>query len=164
MSRTARPTQWNDLVALDAATGRELWRAGTGGGPLNFAHYRSALPGFVASPIVTGDIVWIGAPDGRLLALAADDGRVLWETQLGAPIVSAPAPVGDALVVATFDGTVRLLAPTVPRAPLAPVASCPTTSRGTPATGGCSASGDVSILLAPLLAGLALRRRRRRLP
>lgn len=158
------PTQWNDLVALDAATGRELWRAGTSGGPLNFAHYRSAQAGFVASPVVTGDIVWIGAPDGRLLALAADDGRLLWETQLGAPIVSAPAPVGDALVVATFDGTVRLLAPTTPLAPrVGPIAVCPTTSRGTPATGGCSTGSHPSLLLAALFAAMG-RRRRRRLP
>ncbi len=154
------PTQWNDLVALDAATGRELWRVGTGGGPLNFAHYRSAQPGFVASPIVTGDIVWIGAPDGRLLALAADDGRVLWETQVGAPIVSAPAPVGDALVVSTFDGTVRLLAPTIPRVHVTPVASCPSTSRGTPATTGCTAGSEPSTWIAAMLAGLARRRRR----
>ncbi|MBA3452205.1 MAG: PQQ-binding-like beta-propeller repeat protein [Deltaproteobacteria bacterium] len=156
------PTQWSDLVALDAATGRELWRFGTAGGPLNFAHYRSAQPGFAASPVVTGDIVWIGAPDGRLLALSVEDGHVLWQTQLGAPIVSAPAPAGDALVVATFDGTVRLLAPAVPRAPrVSPIAMCPTTSRGTPATGGCAAGADPSIALAALALGFGLRRRRR---
>ncbi|HUQ03619.1 MAG TPA: PQQ-binding-like beta-propeller repeat protein [Kofleriaceae bacterium] len=103
------PTQWKDLVAIDAASGAELWRATTARGPLNFAHYRSAEPGFAASPVVTGDIVWVPRPDGKLAALGAADGRELWVSDLGAPIVSAPAPAGDYLVVATFDGTVRAM-------------------------------------------------------
>lgn len=105
------PTQWKDLVAIDAASGAELWRATTPRGPLNFAHYRSAEPGFPASPVVTGDVVWVPRPDGSLAALGAADGRELWTTNLGAPIVSAPAPAGDYLIVATFDGTVHALVP-----------------------------------------------------
>jgi outer membrane protein assembly factor BamB len=111
------PTQWNAVVALDAATGAELWRVTTPGGPLELAHYRSAQPGFAASPVVTGDIVWIGRPDGALVALATKDGHELWSTQLGAPMISAPAPAGNGLVVATYDGTVRVLVPTAVREP-----------------------------------------------
>jgi uncharacterized protein (TIGR03382 family) len=158
------PTQWNALVALDAATGAELWRATTPGGPLELAHYRSAQPGFAASPIVTGDTVWIGRPDGVLVALAASDGHELWTTQLGAPVLSAPAPAGGGLVVATYDGTVRALVPAVPRAPAAPVA-CQALPEPPPppaphAGGCCDTGGDGSAL--PVLVVLGVLRRRRR--
>ena len=77
------PTQWDDLVALDAATGAELWRYATPGGPLNFAHYRSSQAGFVASPVVTGDRVWVGRPDGVLAALDAADGAERFTVTIG---------------------------------------------------------------------------------
>lgn len=158
------PSQWDDLIAFDAATGAELWRYATAGGPLNFAHYRSAQPGFAASPVVTGDVVWIGRPDGRLVALAAADGAELFSTDLGAPIVTAPAPVGNGLVVATYDGTVHALAP-------APVADpgmpdpcdggpepTPTDPAGCCATG--AHDGPASAGLALFVIALVARRRR----
>ena len=161
------PTQWKDLVAVDAATGAELWRHTTPRGPLNFAHYRSGEPGFPASPVVTGDIVWVPRPDGRLVALGATDGRELWSTELGAPVVSAPAIAGDRLVVATFDGTVRALAP----APAAAIPGAVEPCAGDPdpdpppSDGGCcdtpgSAGGTTVLTL--LAAALLLRRRPRR--
>jgi outer membrane protein assembly factor BamB len=157
------PTQWNALVALDAATGVELWRATTPGGPLELAHYRSAEPGFAASPLVTGNLVWVGRPDGTLVALDAADGHELWSTQLGAPAVSAPAPVGGGLIVATYDGTVRALVPAAARTP-APAGSCPPmpqpSNETAPAAGCCNVGDGPSPAI--LLVGLLLLRRRRR--
>ncbi|HVK76932.1 MAG TPA: PQQ-binding-like beta-propeller repeat protein [Kofleriaceae bacterium] len=161
------PTQWKDLVAVDAATGAERWRYTTPGGPLNFAHYRSAEPGFPASPVVTGDIVWAPRPDGTLVALAAADGRELWTTELGAPIVSAPAPAGDYLIVATYDGTVRALAPAPAAAApgaIEPCAAIEPPGDGDDDGGGCCSSarddGRSTLLLgAVVLAGLMRRRR-----
>jgi outer membrane protein assembly factor BamB len=126
------PTQWNALVALDAQTGTELWRIPTHGGPLELAHYRSAQRGFAASPIVTGNIVWIGRPDGTLAAIDARDGHELWSIPLGAPVQTAPAPANDALIVATYDGTVHALVPASP-VPSAQPMICPTE----PAAAGC---------------------------
>lgn len=157
------PTQWNALVALDATTGAELWRATTPGGPLELAHYRSAQPGFAASPIVTGGVVWIGRPDGVLVALAASDGHELWSTQLGAPLLSAPAPADDALVVSTYDGTVRALVPGDAHAPAPPIAcpALPEAAPPAPRTGGCCDAGSRSDGL-PVLVVLAVLGRRRR--
>ncbi len=157
------PTQWKDLVAIDAATGAELWRATTPLGPLNFAHYRSAEPGFAASPVVTGDLVWVPRPDGSLVALAADDGRELWSTDLGAPIVSAPAPAGDYLIVATYDGTVRALAPAAAAITPTTAAPCPDLPPAPPVDpGGCCSSvrddGRSALLLGAVIAGLLARR------
>jgi MYXO-CTERM domain-containing protein len=162
------PTQYTDLLALDAATGTELWRHATGAGPLNFAHYRAAQAGFAASPVVTGDVVWVPHPDGKLFALAAADGHELWSTDLGAPIVSAPAPAGDYLIVATYDGTVHALSPDWPVTPQA-VQSCkpvdaadasPPDLVTASGSGCCSSSGDPATAL--LLLGVALLLARRR--
>lgn len=154
-------TQWDDLVALDAASGVELWRTPAPDGVLNFTHYRDEQAGWPASPVVTGDIVWIGGLDGRLFAYAADDGRELWSTQLGAPITSAVAPTVDSLVVASYDGTVRLLSPGVPAAPAAVTACAPVVPPPPPTTmpGGC-AIGSPSSLALVLVAFLLGRRRR----
>ena len=157
-------TQWDDLVALDAATGVELWRVPAPDGVLNFTHYRDAQAAWPASPVVTGDIVWIGGLDGRLIAFAADDGRELWSTQLGAPITSAVAPTGDALVVASYDGTVRLMTQGTPAAP-AVVDACPPLVPSPPAAtpSGCAIGAPSSVLLVLLAVSLSfgLRRRRR---
>jgi outer membrane protein assembly factor BamB len=163
------PTQWNDLIAIDAATGAELWHAATPGGPLNFAHYRSAMPGYPASPVVTADIVWVPRPDGKLVALAAADGRELWSTELGAPLVSAPAPAGDTLIVATYDGTVHALAPAAAAVTPGPVAACPAPAppappANPPGVAGCCSTGrgggTGTWLLAMITAAAASRRRR----
>jgi|GEM_PF-506641 len=160
------PSQWDDLIALDASTGAELWRYATPGGPLNFAHYRSTQAGFVASPVVTGDVVWIGRPDGRLVALSAADGTELFSTQLGAPIASAPAPAGGYLVVATYDGTVHALGagPVVTPAPLARCDGVVEPPVEGDAAGCCSTGhrdGPASAAFAAAVLALVLRRRRR---
>lgn len=162
------PTQWKDLVAIDAASGAELWRTTTPRGPLNFAHYRSGEPGFAASPVVTGDIVWIPRPDGKLAAVAAADGRELWVSDLGAPIVSAPAPAGDYMIVATFDGTVRAMVAGTSVVPgeIEPCDEGP--EPPPPADAGCCGSGatrhpqGASALALLVLAVIQLRLRRRR--
>jgi outer membrane protein assembly factor BamB len=158
------PTQHRDLIAVDAATGDELWRATTGGGPLNFAHYRAAQAGFAASPVVTGEILWVPRPDGVLAALATADGHELWSTQLGAPVVSAPTPAGDYLIVATFDGTVRALAPTaVARAVPPPQACAAIDPPGVLPPAGCCAGARTPPALPVAVVMVAwLRRRRRR--
>ncbi len=161
------PTQYADLIAIDADTGDELWRHRTDGGPLNFAHYRARQPGFTASPVVTGNLVWVPHPDGQLFALDAATGREVWSTSLGAPIVSAPAPAGDYLIVATYDGTVHALIPGDPVTP-GPVMECQTGADRTPeyvvASGsGCCESGEGSPSQPVVIAfGIALALVRRR--
>ncbi|HEY4177199.1 MAG TPA: PQQ-binding-like beta-propeller repeat protein [Kofleriaceae bacterium] len=156
-------SQWNDLVALDVKTGRVRWRAQAAMGPLNFAHYKSAQAGWVASPVITGDLVWIGGVDGRLIAYALETGRLVWQTQLGAPITSAVAPTGDSLVVASYDGTVRLMSPGTPPK-VDPVADCPPLPPPPPPareqTTGCATAPASSLALGLLVLGLVRRRRR----
>jgi outer membrane protein assembly factor BamB len=160
-------TQWSDLVAIDAKTGAIKWRAQAARGPLSFAHYKSAQAGWVASPVITGDLVWIGGTDGRLIAYALDTGKLVWQTQLGAPITSAVAPTGSSLVVASYDGTVRLMSPGTPPT-VGPVAACPPLPPPPPPaanepSSGCSASAPTNALsIAMIVLAIIIVRRRRR--
>jgi MYXO-CTERM domain-containing protein len=145
-------TQYRDLVALDARTGVELWRHGAHMAPIHFTHYFSHSNGYLGSPLVTGRVVWIGAPDGTLTALDAASGAVIWERQLGAPVLSGLAVAGDYLIVAGYDGSVRALA--------RPPGLSPRTGgeQGCGCTGG-GAPGPGAALLA-LVTMARLRRRR----
>ena len=160
------PTLYRDLVALDAATGSELWRFAATPGPLRTTHYRGAgEAGFEASPAITGDVVWAADTAGRLSALELRTGRLIWQHDLGAPVLAPLAVAGDWLVVTPYDGSVRAFAPTkrVPRA------AAPLRCDAVPAGGGgcCDARGGGGAS-GPLITGalvaiyLARRRRRRR--
>jgi outer membrane protein assembly factor BamB len=127
------PTLYGDLVALDAATGTERWRVTGGPSPIHTTHYRAARrAGFEASPILTGDLVWIAGTDGALVALDLRTGGELWRTAIGAPVLAGAALAGDTLVVASYDGTVRALSTAVaPRPALdATDTSCAAGDRG----------------------------------
>jgi outer membrane protein assembly factor BamB len=117
------PTLYDDAVALDAASGAELWRvAAPGPSPLRTTHYRgSGQAGFAASPVIAGGIVWLASTDGTITAVELTTGRELWHTS-GPPVLAGLATAGDALIVASYDGTVRALAPPPPGAlvPLPP--------------------------------------------
>lgn len=86
-------TGFGELVALEAASGRELWRqkfdAGVGG-----------------APTVSGDLVYVVARDSSAWAIRTDTGKVQWQLA-GTPSnnamtgVSAPA-VNDRLAVFPF--------------------------------------------------------------
>jgi uncharacterized protein (TIGR03382 family) len=154
------PTLYRDLVALDVATGVELWRHAGTPSPLRTTHYRGANEaGFAAAPVITGDVVWTADTAGVLTALELRTGAPLWHTVIGAPVLAGLAVSGDWLVVASYDGTVRAFTPeTHERAP-----SRPPSCREPIATGGCcDASGSPSgfMLLAVIVVGAVLSRRR----
>lgn len=61
-------TGFGDIVALDMASGKELWRRNIG------------VP-FVNAPVVSGGRIFVSSVDNHLHALAEADGRQLWEHQ-----------------------------------------------------------------------------------
>lgn len=156
------PTLYGSLVALDTRTGAERWRYRARSGPLRGTHYRgSGVPAFTASPVVTGNLVWAADTSGLLSALDLRTGLVRWFTELPTPVMAGLAASGDWLVVASYDGTVRALAPGAAPSRRAPTpelcAAEPTELRA----GCCNASGgaDTASLLAIVL-GYMLRRRK----
>jgi outer membrane protein assembly factor BamB len=89
-------TGYAQVVALDAATGKEVWRQGV------LAPLRSA-------PTVSDGRVFAITVDNQLEALAASDGRKLW-SHSGTPETAgllggaSPAVEGDVVVVAYSSG------------------------------------------------------------
>ncbi|WP_374444605.1 PQQ-binding-like beta-propeller repeat protein [Stella sp.] len=89
-------TGWAEVIALDAASGKALWRTGIAG-PVRTA------------PTVSGGRVFAVTIDNQLEVLSADDGRKLWNQ----PAISetaglmggaSPAVEGDAVVAAFTSG------------------------------------------------------------
>lgn len=95
------------LFALDAATGRELWR------------YK-AKGTYLSPPAVAGDSVFVAASDGNLHAFDAATGRPRWNTKRKGDSLAPTAPLvanghlylsagdgelGDAVLVAVDAGT-----------------------------------------------------------
>ena len=148
------PTLYGSLVALDAKSGGERWRYNARSGPLRGTHYRGTpQPAFAASPIVTGDLVWVVDTSGLLSALDVRTGLVQWLTELPSPVLAGLAASGDWLVIASYDGSVRGMT-------CAPGGECEWSAPD----GGCcntGGGGETGGLLGSALALLLVRRRRR---
>jgi len=95
----------NDIVALDAATGRVFW----------VYSYRPAL---TARPCcgrinrgvaILGDTLFMGTIDGHLVAVDARNGKPLWDTPIAEPeagysLTVSPLVVKDMVIVGTAGG------------------------------------------------------------
>jgi outer membrane protein assembly factor BamB len=81
------------LTALDAATGRTLWRAPVPGG-------------FSAPPIAAGGWVIGASAGGDVISIRATDGHVLWTRSLGSPVRVRPALTASGVYVSLDDGRV----------------------------------------------------------
>ena len=83
------------VQALDAATGRELWRTKTG---VTWS-----------SPAVAGDMIYAGDGAGFVSALDRTTGRLRWRFRTGSQVFSSPVPDGDLVLVGSTDGGVYAL-------------------------------------------------------
>lgn len=82
----------NEVVALDANTGRELWSVPSGA-------QSTAVTGRTQDAIVVGsDVVTVDASNSRFEARNAHSGQVTWTSPFPAGTQCAPVPVGPQLV------------------------------------------------------------------
>jgi outer membrane protein assembly factor BamB len=90
------------LVCLDAATGKELWRKDF------MKEFDSPLPafGFVSSPLIKGDHVFVQAGSG-FVKLEKATGKVVWRVLADAGGMSGSA--FSSPLVATLDGVPQIL-------------------------------------------------------
>ena len=58
------------------------------------------------SPVLSGDIVYVGASDGYLYALDRKTGILQWKHAMGAPVLGTVAISGNALLSVDFSGNV----------------------------------------------------------
>ena len=80
------------VVALDAATGGDRWRA-------------DLHKEITAAPTVAGTTVLVGTQDGVVVGLEAQTGAVQWDFATAGKITASPIVAGDTMYVASHDGT-----------------------------------------------------------
>ncbi len=98
-------TSYNHVYALNAKTGEEIW------------HYKQRLgpiTTYCCGPnnrgvAVSGDKVFMGTLDAKMVALDAKTGRMIWETELADPELGysetmAPTVVGNKVLIGTNGG------------------------------------------------------------
>jgi len=98
-------TSFNHVYAIDAATGEEYW------------HYKHKLGPLVTvccgnnnrGVAISGNTLYMGTLDAKLVALDAKSGKVLWQSELGDPEkgysdTMAPAVVDGKVLIGTNGG------------------------------------------------------------
>lgn len=87
------------VIALDPASGKELWVFNT-------------KTGIEASPVITASVeypagvAYTGTTRGHLLGISVKDGKQVWEYEAGGGFVGSPAVASKRLVIGNTDGTV----------------------------------------------------------
>ncbi|PWT79748.1 MAG: PQQ-dependent dehydrogenase, methanol/ethanol family [Blastocatellia bacterium] len=95
----------NDLMALDAATGRTFWMYSY----RNSADARPCCGRVNRGVAILGDTLFMGTIDGHLVAIDAKGGRPIWDVKLERPeagyaLTVAPLVVKDKVIVGTAGG------------------------------------------------------------
>jgi alcohol dehydrogenase (cytochrome c) len=95
----------NDIVALDAATGRIFWV---------YSHRPSQLARLCCGRVnrglaILGETVFMGTIDGHLIAVDAKSGRLVWDVKISRPeagysLTLAPLVVKDKVIVGPAGG------------------------------------------------------------
>lgn len=95
------------IIALDRETLAEKWNFRSKPAMIYSAPYvRNPAATVEASPVLSGNTIFIGASDGNLYALDRKTGKQLWKHETGAPIFAAVSISGNALYAVDFVGNV----------------------------------------------------------
>jgi outer membrane protein assembly factor BamB len=87
-----------NLTALDRKTGQVLWRAPTG---------RKVD----STPLVAGDIVYVGSDDRNFYAFDAATGRRIWSYETGGRVSSSPTYGEGLILIGSDDGALYAFEP-----------------------------------------------------
>ena len=97
------------LEALDAATGKTLWKQSTrvGDGIWPFKHKKPGPDArYAGGPSVSGDLLVVGTLDGHVYGMDAATGKQLWSTEVDDEVISPPAIDAGVVYVRTNSGNV----------------------------------------------------------
>lgn len=89
--------QSGDLVAIDLGSGKLRWK------------YRVQDGIESSSPAIHDGVVYIGDLAGLLHAVGAADGKPRWTFKTDAEIKSSPVPLGDRVLIGSYDGNLYCL-------------------------------------------------------
>jgi len=97
------------LEALDAATGKTLWKQSTrvGDGIWPFRHKKPGPDArYAGGPTVFGNLLVVGTLDGHVYAMDAATGKQLWSAEVDDEVISPPAIDAGVVYVRTNSGNV----------------------------------------------------------
>lgn len=60
-----------------------------------------------SAPVASGDRLYLGTGDGRILALNSKSGSLIWERNIGVPINASPTVAGNLVFIGGLDGIVH---------------------------------------------------------
>jgi outer membrane protein assembly factor BamB len=86
------------VTALDRASGRTVWRL-----------QLQTSAAIESSPVSVDGLVYFGAHDGRLFAVAGRSGRIRWAYDTGGRINSSPSVYGHRVCVTNYSGAIFCL-------------------------------------------------------
>jgi outer membrane protein assembly factor BamB len=92
------------IAALDAASGKTLWRAHMGKRHGFIWHHGENSTRWGGGPGSDGSIVVAGSLEGVVQAFDAADGKERWSSQVSSEIISTPLIANGIVVVRTNDG------------------------------------------------------------
>ncbi|MEO8030864.1 MAG: PQQ-binding-like beta-propeller repeat protein [Gemmatimonadota bacterium] len=93
------------LYCFDLKTGVRRWRFDTEGARLTSGDFGFDRRTIQSSPVVSGNTVFVGARDGFLYAVSADEGKLRWRfDHQQSWIIASPAVTGDTVYAASSDG------------------------------------------------------------
>lgn len=95
------------LAAFDTERGQELWQQQLtrhSDRLVDVAAYSREHAPLLAAPLLLDTTLWVASSTGELVALDAEDGRVLLRHDLGVPLLSAPAHQDGRLFLADTSG------------------------------------------------------------
>jgi len=97
------------LEALDAATGKTLWKQSTrvGDGIWPFRHKKPGPDArYAGGPTVLGNLLVVGTLDGHVYAMYVATGKQLWSAEVDDEVISPPAIDAGVVYVRTNSGNV----------------------------------------------------------
>jgi outer membrane protein assembly factor BamB len=97
------------LEALDASTGKEIWKQSTrvGGGIWPFKHKKPGADArYAGGPTVSGSLLVVGTLDGHVYGIDAATGKQLWSAEVDDEVISPPAIDAGTVYVRTNSGYV----------------------------------------------------------
>jgi outer membrane protein assembly factor BamB len=105
---TARSEDWPQFRGPGGRAVSETATPPIGFGPSSNLLWKVAIPEGISSPIVTGERIFLTAPD-ETLALDRKDGRILWRRPLGSGGNPRPTPVTDGKFLYVFFGSIGVI-------------------------------------------------------
>jgi outer membrane protein assembly factor BamB len=100
------------LEALDASTGKEVWKQSTrvGGGIWPFKRKKPGQDArYAGGPTVLGSLLVVGTLDGHVYGVDAATGKQLWSAEVDDEVISPPAIDAGMVYVRTNSGNVYAL-------------------------------------------------------